>query len=127
MEEKILTTKKSGMPVLLLTILLYIAAIPLCVLGFSMSQAGGTGTVYGGIALSILSNLWLAFGWIFWCGLKVLKPQEALVLTLFGKYIGTLKGEGFYYVTPSVLPSTRRPGPGSSRAAMWTVGRTAQG
>ena len=100
MEEKILTTKKSGMPVLLLTILLYIAAIPLCVLGFSMSQAGGTGTVYGGIALSILSILWLAFGWIFWCGLKVLKPQEALVLTLFGKYIGTLKGEGFYYVNP---------------------------
>ena len=100
MEEKILTTKKGGMPVLLLTILLYIAAIPLCMLGFSMSQAGGTGTVYGGIALSILSILWLAFGWIFWCGLKVLKPQEALVLTLFGKYVGTLKGEGFYYVNP---------------------------
>jgi regulator of protease activity HflC (stomatin/prohibitin superfamily) len=29
-----------------------------------------------------------------------LKPQEALVLTLFGKYIGTLKGEGFYWVNP---------------------------
>ena len=34
------------------------------------------------------------FGWIMFLGLKVLKPQEALVLTLFGKYIGTLKGEG---------------------------------
>ena len=33
-------------------------------------------------------------------GLKVLKPQEALVLTLFGKYVGTLKGEGFYFVNP---------------------------
>ncbi len=33
-------------------------------------------------------------------GLKVLKPQEALALTLFGKYIGTLKGEGFYFVNP---------------------------
>lgn len=32
--------------------------------------------------------------------LRVLKPQEALVLTLFGKYIGTLKGEGFYWVNP---------------------------
>ena len=39
-------------------------------------------------------------GWIPLCGLRVLKPQEALVLTLFGKYIGTLKGEGFYYVNP---------------------------
>ena len=100
MEEKILTTKKSGMPVLLLTILLYIAAVPLCILGFAMTEEGAVGTVFAGIALAILSILWLAFGWIFWCGLKVLKPQEALVLTLFGKYIGTLKGEGFYYVNP---------------------------
>ncbi|MCH4208177.1 MAG: SPFH domain-containing protein, partial [Solobacterium sp.] len=27
---------------------------------------------------------------------------EALVLTLFGKYVGTLKGEGFYFVNPFV-------------------------
>jgi regulator of protease activity HflC (stomatin/prohibitin superfamily) len=40
------------------------------------------------------------FAWIPLVGLKVLKPQEALVLTLFGKYIGTLKGEGFYAVNP---------------------------
>ena len=33
-------------------------------------------------------------------GLKIIKPQEALVLTLFGKYIGTLKEAGFYYVHP---------------------------
>ncbi|MBR4143045.1 MAG: SPFH domain-containing protein, partial [Firmicutes bacterium] len=33
-------------------------------------------------------------------GLKVIRPQEALVLTLFGKYVGTLKGEGFYHVNP---------------------------
>ena len=99
MEEKILTTKKGGMPVLLLTVLLYIAAIPLCILGFAMAEEGG-GLAVPGIALAVLAILWLAFGWIFWCGLKVLKPQEALVVTLFGKYIGTLKGEGFYFVNP---------------------------
>lgn len=40
-------------------------------------------------------------------GLKLLKPQEAMVLTVFGKYIGTLKGAGFHYVNPfaqSVTP-----------------------
>ncbi len=40
-------------------------------------------------------------------GLKLLKPQEAMVLTVFGKYIGTLRGEGFHYVNPfaqSVTP-----------------------
>ena len=49
--------------------------------------------------------MWIVFG-----GLKVLKPQEALVLTLFGKYIGTLKGEGFYFVNPfcsSINPASR--------------------
>ena len=30
----------------------------------------------------------------------MLKPQEALVLTLFGKYVGTLKGAGFFFVNP---------------------------
>ncbi len=44
--------------------------------------------------------IWIMGSWILIPGLKVLKPQEALVLTLFGKYIGTLKGEGFYYVNP---------------------------
>ena len=37
-------------------------------------------------------------------GLKILKPQEALVLTLFGNYVGTLKGEGFYWVNPFCSP-----------------------
>jgi len=30
----------------------------------------------------------------------VLKPQEALVLTLFGKYVGTIREAGFYFVNP---------------------------
>ena len=53
-----------------------------------------------GLALFIPGLIWILVGWIPFCGLKVLKPQEALVLTLFGKYVGTLKGEGFYFVNP---------------------------
>jgi regulator of protease activity HflC (stomatin/prohibitin superfamily) len=34
--------------------------------------------------------------------LKILKPNEALVLTLFGKHYGTIKGEGFFFVNPFV-------------------------
>lgn len=55
-----------------------------------------------GVALIILFALWLCFGWIFLIGIKVLKPQEALVFTLFGKYVGTLKGEGMLFVNPFV-------------------------
>ena len=42
----------------------------------------------------------ICFGWIPLLGLRILKPQEALVLTLFGKYVGTIKGEGFYWINP---------------------------
>lgn len=35
-------------------------------------------------------------------GLKVVNPNEALVLTLFGKYYGTIKKAGFHYVNPFV-------------------------
>ena len=48
--------------------------------------------------------------WLLWPGLKVLRPQEALVLTLFGRYIGTLKEPGFYFVNPfcsSVNPASK--------------------
>ncbi len=51
--------------------------------------------------LSLVAGiLILSVGWLPFMGLKVLKPQEALVLTLFGKYIGTIKGEGFYFTNP---------------------------
>jgi hypothetical protein len=42
-------------------------------------------------------------GVIFLVGLKVLGPNEALVLTLFGKYYGTLREAGFYQVNPFVV------------------------
>ena len=96
MKEIVLNNKKNGMSVLLLTVLLYLAAIFCTVFGgIQMDQGHGWGT-----ALLVLGIVWLSVGWLPLPGLKVLKPQEALVLTLFGKYIGTLKEEGFYFVNP---------------------------
>jgi regulator of protease activity HflC (stomatin/prohibitin superfamily) len=54
----------------------------------------------------VLMSVSIFFGFIIcpilYSGLKVIKRNEALVLTLFGKYYGTLKGEGFYFVNPFV-------------------------
>ena len=94
MKEKLLENKKKGMLVLVLTTLLYVAAIAGCVFGGILVGDGRSP------ALLVISIVWVCLGWIPYCGLKVLKPQEALVLTLFGKYVGTLKNEGFYYVNP---------------------------
>ena len=96
MEEKVLNSKKNGMPVMLLCIALYIAAILGIVFG-GIRLDHGRNT---GLLLFVPGLVWAMLGWIPFLGLKVLKPQEALVLTLFGKYIGTLKGEGFYFVNP---------------------------
>ena len=76
------------MAVLLLTSLLYLAAVAVCVLSSVSMSNDITPLNITGLVLSII---WLALGWIPFAGLKVLKPQEALVLTLFGKYIGSLK------------------------------------
>ena len=94
MQEKILSNKKHGMLVLLLTIVVGIASI--------------IGTIYGAILLDtnenpiifIASMILLSIFWIPLLGLRVLKPNEALVLTLFGKYVGTIKGDGFYAINP---------------------------
>ena len=94
MTEKLLSNHKNGMPVMLVLIAAYCAAIAgMIVGGINMDTTGG-------IALFVVGLVWVCIGWFPMLGLKVLKPQEALVLTLFGKYIGTLKGEGFYFVNP---------------------------
>ena len=96
MEEKILQTRKNGMAVLLLTLLGYVAAVALFVYSIIRLDANR----FPGILLMILSIVYCVAGIFLFCGLRVLKPQEALVLTLFGDYIGTLKGQGFYWVNP---------------------------
>ena len=96
MNEKILNNRKNGMAVMLLVILGYVLAV------LGLFFAVNFGWVLGmlNVLLLVACIAWLCLGWILLCGLKVLKPQEALVLTLFGKYKGTLKGEGFYFVNP---------------------------
>lgn len=104
MEEKILTARKNGMLVLLVNILVYLAGIAACIAGAFLVEEDGSP------ALLITGVLVICIGWFPLLGLKVLKPQEALVLTLFGKYVGTLKGDGFYFVNPfctSVNPAAK--------------------
>ena len=47
---------------------------------------------------TILGIISLIIGIFILCGLKVLNPNEAIVLVFFGKYYGTISKEGFYFV-----------------------------
>ena len=78
--------------------------------------------VFGGIRLyngfSAIGSLLLTFGILcalIFCvllgGFRVVGPNQALVLTLFGRYFGTLKEPGFYHVNPFAIanaPAARR-------------------
>ena len=90
---------RSGFAPLLAVLIGLIASIVCFVYGIvllerGVSPAGGvllTAGILGVCALCILIS-----------GFKVLAPNQAYVFTLFGKYYGTLKASGFYFVNPFV-------------------------
>ncbi len=104
MKENLLTGRRHGMAVLLLTSLLYIVDIAAIVCGGLWMDNGGSPVLF------IFAMIYLFIGWIPYLGLRVLGPQEALVLTLFGKYTGTIRDAGFYFINPfsvSVNPAAK--------------------
>lgn len=52
------------------------------------------------VLLIVLGCILCVVGIIMFCGLKTVNPNEALVLTVFGKYYGTINYPGFFYVNP---------------------------
>lgn len=98
-EEKRLKAA-SGMLMLFVSLVIMFLGIPAYVLGgVYMSWDGpASGLV---LAIAIVAGVTLnCIGIIMLCGLKIIHPNEALVLTLFGNYYGTLYDAGFYWVNP---------------------------
>lgn len=95
-QEKILRAK-SGMPWLLGALVAYVAAIALLILSITWVEREGGALA---VILIVLSGLYLLLGWIPLLGLKIIRPQEAKVFTLFGQYLGTIRKEGFYHIHP---------------------------
>ena len=105
----------NGMVILILNSLLMLASLAAIIFGAIKAEASGSAfaivlIVIGSLILGVISPI--LFG-----GLKVLKPNEALVLTLFGKYVGTLRGEGFFFVNPFVTAVNPGNGPLSTSTA----------
>ena len=97
MKERILNRQKNGMVMLFALVVLIIGSAVLGVygLGIFLDRGHPLGGLTALVCLPVLVAAIVSLN-----GLKVLKPQEALVLTLFGEYLGTIKGEGFYFVHP---------------------------
>jgi len=93
MKEIVLNKKKNGFLMLAVVVLIVVLAVVCFVIAGSLPEA----ELWKGLVPGFLLLFSIAF---IAPGLRVLKPQEALVLTVFGKYIGTLKEAGFYWVNP---------------------------
>lgn len=89
--EKVLTPM-NGM-VMLLTL------IGVCILSVALMVIGGLAWMP---VLTVIGVIVFCVACVMFAGLKVINPNEALVLTLFGKYYGTIKEHGFFYVNPFV-------------------------
>ena len=88
-EQKILNPP-SGIVMLIV----FIALSVFSVLGFVVGLAMG-----GFLLILVCVLLWIVLPFCF-AGLRSVRPNEALVLTLFGKYYGTISKPGFFFVNP---------------------------
>jgi regulator of protease activity HflC (stomatin/prohibitin superfamily) len=82
---------------LTLNLLMYLAVLPLFVVAVRALK-DGRGLV-GGLEMSG-SVLLLLAAILVSCGFLILNPNEAGVIVLFGRYLGTIKRNGFFFVNP---------------------------
>ena len=78
--------------VLLLSVLLFVINV---ILFDGLLINGLTFGILLALSIIVFVASCMCFG-----GLRVINPNEALVLSLFGKYYGTVYDSGFYYVNP---------------------------
>lgn len=102
-EEKAAGTT-NGVAMLTLSLLALLAGIILLCVGINLSYDGFATTpgadliIFSGLVLIVIVSP------VLLSGLKLVRPNEAMVLMLFGKYVGTIKKEGLYFVNPLARP-----------------------
>ena len=120
--EEIELRARQGMPFLVFNIIATLVGIALFVFGviLAVGVEMDTGNVMLeantaiGAVLAVVGAIYgFAAGPLLFAGLRILKPNEAYVLTLFGRYYGTLRGAGFFWVNPFAMPTN----PAAGKAA----------
>ena len=103
-EEKDLKAA-NGMGMLFLCIIGLLGSVALFIVGVSVFEGALSGVVVT-LSIIIFTVACIGFG-----GLKVINPNEALVLALFGNYFGTLKNDGYFWMNPfcsAINPTVKR-------------------
>lgn len=91
MIKETVRTPLSGLPMLLFWMLVIVASI-----------VGAAMTAKVSILLFLLACVTLITACIALGGLFTVQPNQGMVLTLFGRYVGTVKQPGLYWVNPFI-------------------------
>ncbi len=94
-EENFAGVKLAGIPVLLLNLLFTIAIV-----AFFVWLANSDFSTPLLVTLIVMDVILLILNSIFWGGFMQIEPNEARVMIFFGKYEGTVKENGFFWVNP---------------------------
>lgn len=84
-----------GILMLLFSIFMVLVSIFVLIIGCIIVTFSAWGVPF--IILGIVMGI---FSFSLFAGLHVVNPNEALVLTLFGRYYGTIKTPGYFFVNP---------------------------
>ena len=90
----------SGWLMLFVVIVMVFGGIALMAGGVVLTGGDDAPQNAGFLALVALGVVVMLAGLICGKGLKGIAPNEALVLTLFGKYYGSIKRDGFFFINP---------------------------
>jgi len=95
-EELFSGLKLPGIPMLIFNILLSVVIV------WAYFWLPLSGVVKGNLltVLLIVNSVLLIINSIFWAGFMQIDPNEARVMVFFGKYEGTIKQNGFFWVNP---------------------------
>ncbi|SRR5690625_4392867 len=89
-----------GIPVLLATLAVMAACAIAIILSFSALTSGSAGNIVSSVAMLVTGVVVGALAVFILIGLYMVEPNQSAVVSLFGKYVGTVKENGLRWNNP---------------------------
>lgn len=89
-----------GIPVLLATLAVMAACAIAIILSFSDLTSGSAGNIVASVAMLVTGVVVGALAVFILIGLYMVEPNQSAVVSLFGKYVGTVKENGLRWNNP---------------------------
>ncbi|MDT2010928.1 SPFH domain-containing protein [Carnobacterium divergens] len=78
----------------------YLGIVLLILLGLFGAFLGFNGVINENIGLIVAGALFLIIAYLFFTSLTIVAPNQAKVITFFGKYLGTIRANGLFITVP---------------------------